>query len=596
MVISKRVFSIAVLIYAVVVFPVSSWFSPVPLRGVLGVVLVIAATIGWGLRGGIVSATWSSLVVLLQGLFLPEMPWFAFWTGVIAYFFIGTVVGRALDIIRNQRAELKKAVGELEGTHAELRESEERYRSLVELSPDPIFVCSNERIVFANAKALGLFGVSEEKQLLGQPVCEKLYPPVRDSLHLLLEGSSPDKKIFFLERKLPRLDGSLVEVETSTREIAYAGRKSVLVLARDTTERRKGEREHARLAAIVESSADAIIGKDLEGTITEWNRGAERMYGYSPAEAIGKPIHLLTPRERRAEVTEILEKIRQGIATRGFETERQRKDGRRIPVLITVSPIRNGSGRIVGSSTIAQDLREKKKLELAIEKARADVLFAITHEMKSPLTNLGAIRELLQGLPEEERLKKYLEYEEVEKRNLQRLNRLLDNLLASQRTQATGLKLLPLPCSLSDLLQKAVKDEKPFADAQKIEIILQMEELPPMNLDQESIQKMIGNLLNNSIKYSAPGGEVVVRLKKREGNAILEFIDQGEGISQEAQTSLFQPFLRTESAIRSGISGTGLGLYVSRLVAEAHGGKIFLESEEGRGTRVEVTLPVQPVA
>src|SRR5918912_784895 len=137
----------------------------------------------------------------------------------------------------------------------------------------------------------------------------------------------------------------------------------------DITERKRAEEVHARLASIVESSEDAIIGKTLEGTITNWNRGAQNIYGYSAEEVVGKPINILVPPDRPNEIPKILERLRHGESIDNYETVRVTKDGRRLDISLTISPIKDSSGNIVGASTIARDITERKRAEKAIEQS-----------------------------------------------------------------------------------------------------------------------------------------------------------------------------------------------------------------------------------
>ncbi|MEI6310124.1 MAG: ATP-binding protein, partial [bacterium] len=171
------------------------------------------------------------------------------------------------------------------------------------------------------------------------------------------------------------------------------------------------------------------------------------------------------------------------------------------------------------------------------------------------------------------------------------LRHLIENLVDSQRTEGMGLKITLVPTGIKEILQQTLKDVELLARRQRISFRLQVDELPQLPADPESIHRLFENLLTNAIKFSPPGGEVEISLTQQGEEVVFRVRDFGAGIPPEELPQLFQPFQRTSGANQAVIPGTGLGLYVSKLIAEAHGGSIALASEEGRGTIVTVRLP-----
>ncbi|MCK6626257.1 MAG: PAS domain S-box protein [Anaerolineae bacterium] len=273
----------------------------------------------------------------------------------------------------------------------QVRESEERYRRLVELSFDAIIIYVEGKLVYVNPRGVHLAGAASPDQLLGKPILDFVHPDSFDVAQLRLQQLEQGSGVPLLEEKFMRLDGASIEVESAAVPITYQGHPAVQTVIRDITERKRAQAVQAQLAAIVESSNDAIIGKTLEGIIMNWNRGAEDLYGYSAEEVKGRSVALLVPPDRPNELSKILEKLKQGQRIEQYETVRVRKDGRHIDVAVTISPIKDGNGKITGASTIAQDITERKARASALEQRVEErtrefaTLLEVAHNLASTL-------------------------------------------------------------------------------------------------------------------------------------------------------------------------------------------------------------------
>ncbi|PYM87542.1 MAG: histidine kinase [Candidatus Rokuibacteriota bacterium] len=334
-------------------------------------------------------------------------------------------------------------------------------------------------------------------------------------------------------------------------------------------DRIKADGVSRRLTAIIESSDDAIISKDLNGIITSWNPAAERMFGYTAAEAVGKSIRLIIPAERQHEEDKVLTWLRRGERIDHFDTVRRRKDGTSIEISLTVSPIIDGDGRVVGASKIARDITDRKRSEavrerlLAAEQAlraeaerssrmKDEFLAILSHELRTPLTSMLGWTRVLRA-------------------------RKLDEIATA---------------SALEVLERSVR---PAADAKSLQIATVLDPATgPVWGDALRLQQVLWNLLSNAVKFTPPKGKIEVSLCLENDHARITVTDTGSGIPLEILPRIFDRFRQAEepsTGRRHG--GLGLGLAIAREVVERHGGTIVAESQgPGWGSTFTVTLPM----
>jgi PAS domain S-box-containing protein len=282
-----------------------------------------------------------------------------------------------------------------------LRESEERFRAIVETTPECVkLVAADGTLLLMNEAGLAMIGAAAEDDVTGRSVYDLIAPEDRDGFRAFNQRVCAGEKAS-LEFDLIGLTGSRRRMETHAVPLRRSDGSVVqLGITRDITERRKAEETRLLLGAIVDSSDDAIISKDLAGRITSWNYGAERLYGYTAGEALGKPILIVVPPDRGEEEKEILERLQRGERVDHFETIRRRKDGTLLNVSLTISPLRDHRGKIVGASKIARNITEQKHTEEAIRTLNARLtedLAAMTRmqQLSTRLIQSGGIPELL---------------------------------------------------------------------------------------------------------------------------------------------------------------------------------------------------------
>jgi PAS domain S-box-containing protein len=357
-----------------------------------------------------------------------------------------------------------------------------------------------------------------------------------------------------------------------------------------------GSEFEARLAAIVTSSDDAIISKDLNGRILTWNAAAERLFGYTAAEAVGQSITMLIPSERLSEEDEVLSRIRRGISVDHFETIRQHKSGRLIDISLTVSPIRLGDGTIVGASKIARDITEQRRLQAMAQEAnrlKDEFLAVLSHELRTPLnTVLGYARMLrredkrMTG-PMRERALHALE------RNADALAHLVNDVLDTSRMVTGKLRLALTQCAINEVVAEGLETVRPGAEAKGLDIETALEPGLTVLGDQDRLQQVIWNLLSNAIKFTPAGGRITIRTQKQEGAVAISVQDTGIGIAADHLPYVFQRFWQAHTGASREFAGLGIGLALARHIVELHGGAISVTSEgRSHGSLFTVLLPV----
>jgi PAS domain S-box-containing protein len=358
----------------------------------------------------------------------------------------------------------------------------------------------------------------------------------------------------------------------------------------DVTDRNRAEEARSRLAAIVDSSDDAIISKDLNGIVTTWNAGATHLFGWRPEEIIGKSILTLIPLELHSEEPAILATMRGGRKIDHYETVRIHKDGTRLQVSLTISPVRDFAGRIVGASKIARDVGERLRMQEAMiqsEKLAATgrMAAAIAHEINNPLEAVTNLAYLLSTDPTlSETGKKFAEL------LLEEISRVNDVAKQSLGFFRDGKK--PGPFDLCELLDSVVRLYRPLLEKKGIELTRDFDAECSVHGSSAEIRQVFANLVRNAIEAVEAGGRIQLRVRTtRMGMRRIMVADNGRGIDPHTRDRLFQPFVTSKGA-----AGNGLGLWVSQGIVKKHGGRIHVKTCDipGRsGTVFSVLLPTK---
>ncbi|HEY5812368.1 MAG TPA: PAS domain S-box protein, partial [Terrimicrobiaceae bacterium] len=370
----------------------------------------------------------------------------------------------------------------------------------------------------------------------------------------------------------------------------------------DISDRKKAEDAMQRLAAIVESSEDAIISKDLNGIIMTWNKGAVRIFGYRPDEVLGKPITILIPLERHDEETEILRKIRRGDRVEHYETIRVRKNGARIDVSLTVSPLRDKSGVIIGASKIARDITERKRTVRELEQARDTAeaanrskdkfLAVLSHELRTPLTPVlmtAALRERDPSLTQALRADMTMI-----RRNVELETKLIDDLLDLSRITSGKLNLRLQSVDLNTSIRQVCDICRSQIQEKGIRLYTDLDATTePISADSSRLQQVLWNVLKNAAKFTPDGGTIQVKTSQLRGSRVrVQICDSGAGIAADKLTKIFDAFEQGDARVTRQFGGLGLGLAISKALIELHRGSIRVESDGvGAGCTVTIEMP-----
>ena len=372
-----------------------------------------------------------------------------------------------------------------------------------------------------------------------------------------------------------------------------------LQMEREELVREQALREaRLQLAAIVESSTDAIIRKDMDGTITHWNKGAEQLYGYSADEAIGRSVNLVIPPERSDDFPGIMHKLGRGQRVEHYETVRQRKDGTQIDVSLSVSPIVNTDGKVVGAADIARDISSRKQSEEALRKteklsATGRLAAAIAHEINNPLET---VRNLVYLLQHNESLDSSgHQYLSIAQGELQRASYITNQMLGFHRQSAEAKAV-----NLNEVLDIVLDLYRHQTIGSGISFVKRYQGDNTIYAFPEEIHQVFANIVRNAIEAVSPGGTITLHVfASRQWNdggkpgSRVVIADTGSGISSQDREKVFEPFFTTK-----GENGTGLGLWVSSGIVQKHGGSIHVRSstrKEQSGTVFNIFLPSEAV-
>jgi PAS domain S-box-containing protein len=388
-------------------------------------------------------------------------------------------------------------------------------------------------------------------------------------------------------------------------------------------ERRRAEETVLQLAAIVESSDDAIAGATRDGTVTSWNAGAERLFGYTAKEMIGQPVAMLVPAERTYELQAVARRVNAGEGVEEHQTRGLRKDGTEVDVSLTVSPMFDALRRVTGAAVIARDItqmrRQQSQLQALLAKERVaragseaaqetlarqnerlreldrlkdEFISLVSHELRTPLTSIRGYLELLLDGGAGDLTEDQNRFLAVVDRNSKRLMHLVGDLLFLAQIDAGKLALDLSDVDLDEVVADAIEAAGPIADENGIELRAHVEPTPVLVGDRSRLAQVLDNLVSNALKFTTDGGSVDVWVSSVDGQVVIEVRDTGMGIPPAEQAHLFDRFFRSSEATERAIPGTGLGLTIVKAIVERHQGTIEVESATGEGTTMRVRLPV----
>ena len=456
-------------------------------------------------------------------------------------------------------------------------------------------VAEDGTILWANRAELSLLGYSRE-EYVGHNIAEfhVSEPVIHDILHRLKRNEELREH----ESQLRCKDGSTRYV--SINSSVYSEERRFVhtrCVTRDITQDKAISELRERLAAIVESSDDAIISKDLNGIIQSWNRGAERIFGYKADEIVGKHISTLAPPDCSDEIPDILQRIARGERVDHYETKRITKAGKILKVSLTISPVRDGSGRIIGASKVARDITERAGQEEALREANAALTrsngdlqqfaYSASHDLQEPLRMVATYSEMLKKHYSGKLGRSGDQYIGYTVQGALRMEQLLRDLRAYAQASASGLEPAE-DVNAGDVLEKALANLE--AAIQESGASISHAPLPSVRMYEFQLQQLFQNLIGNSIRFrTADPPRIHVAAERRGAEWLFSVQDNGISIEPEYKEQIFGLFQRLHNATE--YPGTGMGLAICQRIVERARGRIWVDSERGRGATFLFTIP-----
>jgi PAS domain S-box-containing protein len=484
-----------------------------------------------------------------------------------------------------------------------LRESETRLKLATEVAKLGVFVwdTAKDRVSWENDRMYEIFGRTHEDGPINGAdfLADVVHPDYREEFQQAMEATLQSGKAFCFQGMIYLPGKALRWIEINGQLQSEAGESPGVILGaiRDITSIKRTEdvlqdnsKRLGELAAIVESSDDVILSKDLNGIITSWNATASRVFGYSADEMIGQSILKLIPENLHSDEKTIIEAVRAGRRVEHFETVRLTKSGQPLEVSLTVSPVKGEDGRVIGASKILREISGRKRLEqslLQAEKIAATGRMAATiaHEINNPLESVMNLLYLLRPKVIDAEGVNYLSTAESE---LSRVSHIAKQTLGYYREHASARSI-----SLAEIVQHAISIYEPRCTAANIKIRTSFTSFRKIVLRRGEMMQVISNLITNAIYAMSAGGVLSVSVEDVQGSPygiVLAIRDDGVGIAADDLSRVFDAFFTTRSTI-----GTGIGLFVAKQFVEGHGGQIKIESQNDparHGTTVSVFLPL----
>lgn len=496
-------------------------------------------------------------------------------------------------------------------SEAALAASERRFRLLSEAIPQLVWTCDETgNCDYLNNRWLAYTGQTLTGSL-GKTWLAVVHPDDVAAAQTVWTQAVATGQVYEAEFRMRRADGvyrwhlgrAVPYKETDGEITKWFGTNT------DIEDRKQDELNRERLAAIVEFSEDAILTLSMEGRVTSWNAGAERLFGYSATEILDHPSTILSPPAQQFECHQVIEQIAQGEHLRHFETVRMTKDGRLLDVSLSFSPLRDATGKIVGISTIVRDISQRKQAEQERElllnreqrarkqaesanRLKDDFLATVSHELRTPLSHMYGWVKLLRNnslsAAETERALETIE------RNMNAQKSLIEDLLDVSRIITGKMRLDVRAFPLPAVVESAIESIRPAAEAKGVRLqVIVDPRSHTISGDPERLQQIVWNLLSNAIKFTSKNGRVQIRIERHNSDVHIVISDTGLGIDPEFLPYIFERFRQQDSSRGRQQGGLGLGLAIVRHLTELHGGKVSAESPGlGQGATFRVELPL----
>jgi len=521
---------------------------------------------------------------------------------------LGTIF--SIVLIFSALLRLNREVTDRLQTERTVRERERRYRSLVVATSQMVWTTSPTGEVVDPRPSWQEFTGQSDAEIMGDGWVQAVHPDERERILKAWKTAVARKLVFETQFRLRRQDG--VYRDFASRGVAVFAEDDTIRewvgTCTDITERKQAEETRELLASVVKSSDDAILTTDMDGKITSWNQAAEKLFGYSEADALEKPVTLLIPGDLQNEEHSIVEQLKRGVSTDHYETRRLRMDGTPFEVSLSVSPIKDSEGRIVGASKIVRDITERRiaerKIQLLNEELEQRVIertaqleaaikeldsfsYSVSHDLRAPLRAIDGYSRMLEDDYESRLDSEGIRMLRVVRSETRRMGQLIDDLLAFCRLSRQ--QVLPQDIDMTALASAVFSELQLLDPARKLEF--KLGQLCHTSGEPAMIRQVWVNLLSNAIKFTKhrEPGLIEAGCLNQAGESIYYVKDNGAGFDMAYANKLFGVFQRLHS--EGEFEGTGVGLALVQRIVTRHGGRIWAEGKVDEGATFYFTLP-----
>jgi PAS domain S-box-containing protein len=479
----------------------------------------------------------------------------------------------------------------------QLKESEERYRDLVNFSPDAIIVHTDKKIVFANPSAVKLFGAKKVDDFIGKSIFDLISSQSREVTEKRINQVLKENVgVPLIDEKFIKFDGTFVDVSVITAPLIYNGKKSIQVVINDISERKKFENqlEEAnenlkKYKLAVDNTSDHVIITDSEGVIVYANKAAEKITGYKFEEMKGNTPRLWGGQMPLEFYKEMWKTIKYDKHSFVGEVTNRRKSGELYQAVMSISPILDDSGKLLYFVGIERDVTKER----AIDKSKSEFVSLASHQLRTPLSAINWYTEMLLDEDVGKLNIKQKDYLGEIYHSSKRMADLVGSLLNVSRIELGTFAIEPKPTDITEILKSVVKELSHEIKKRHQKLVEQYDKkIGQLNIDQNLMRIVLQNLISNSVKYTPSKGSIKIEVHKIGNDVIISVADTGYGIPEHQQSRIFEKFFRADNIREVETDGTGLGLYIVKEIVEKSGGSIWFESKEGKGTKFYVSLPV----
>ncbi|HSW97076.1 MAG TPA: PAS domain S-box protein [Candidatus Saccharimonadales bacterium] len=467
-------------------------------------------------------------------------------------------------------------------------EAEERLSAIVSFSDDAIISKTINGIITSwNKGAERMFGYTA-KEAIGKPMTITIPKELRGEEKEIIKRIKKGLHIEHYETTRIRKDGERISVSISIS--AIKDKRNVIGasnITRDITEKKKIENELVHLASLVESSSDAIWSRSLDNRVLSWNKGAEKMYGYTAKEVLGKKIDtLVVPFDKYAELEKITKRVVKGESIQSIESIRITKEKKKIDVSMTLSPLKDPQGQVVGVSAIVRNISQQKEQE----KLKDEFISMASHELKTPITSMKMFLDILHNYLSKDENFEALGYVNRIKDQANKIRDLVNDLLDVSRIETGKMRFNNENFFLDEILRDTIDGMQPAV--RKHELLFNQNEKIVVYGDRFRIYQVITNLLNNAVKYSPKKDKIIITAKKIKNEAVVSVKDFGIGIPKDKHQKIFEKLYQVTDPEVKTFPGLGMGLYISNEIIKRHSGKMWVSSQKGKGSTFFFSLPL----